>query len=391
MGSPGSELRRPVWPASPGGIRRSARLYPTIPPEDSVVPSPFRSNFAPANIPSVEISKATPIKSSLPQTMPSNGPEDVFSPSKLSSTSAARAAERKEARLSMPQNEPFLFGSPLPQPALSNKQFDQTAASVLEEMNKRLADAGVPKVEKTVLDPLDAIRAASAAVKGQKRDSGGGNGVDRFAKVHEEAFEKMDSIATHYAARRPAVDDAQLGAKRKSDVFSVGHGRPSVQGGRKASVAVTRVVSTEVRKKMAIPGGFGDEDPEDQEVEAVADRRSSKRIRITEGADVHKGRTPSLAFSQKSREQQERERDAVRRHLDAARRRSSRGRTNTGGKAASAGECSWRRQPESVCANIIISLKANQRVAGFSPLPRASRVTCGTWVHLAGELPKFPP
>lgn len=245
----------------------------------------------------------------------------------------------------MPQNEPFLFGSPLPQPSLSNKQFGQAAASVLEEMNQRLADAGVPKVEKIVLDPIEAIKAASAAMKQNQNIDGAASGADRFAKVHEEAFGKMNSIVDHYAARRPSSRtdvNAPTTKKRKSDALGLGHGRPqaaAVTANRKTSASGTRLISTGVRKKMSIPGGFGDEDDEEEAevVEVVADRRSSKRIRITEGEDVHKGRPPSLLPPQKTKEEQkkqERDREAIRRHLDAARRRSSRGRMNAAGKAA---------------------------------------------------------
>jgi len=51
------------------------------------------------------------------------------------------SSKQKEC-VGIPRSEPFLFGSPLPKYSVSKKVFDTAAASVLEEMNKRLSAAG---------------------------------------------------------------------------------------------------------------------------------------------------------------------------------------------------------------------------------------------------------
>jgi hypothetical protein len=336
LSSPDGGKKRPVWPASPMTSTSTKRLYPAI-PYDDIASSPFKSNFGSPAAPTIKVSEATPSKSPLPRPMPSDAVDDVFSPAK--STLGEKKDSKKEARLSMPSHQPYLFGSPIAQPTFSNQQFDAAAASVLEEMNKRLEEAGVQKVEKTVLEPSDKVKAIASGARKTNSDA---PGAKRFAKAHEAAFSKMDSIANHYAARRPhpaLSASAAVGTKRKSEVAGLGHGpAPGMQ--RKVSVAETRVISTGVRKKMSIPGGFDDETNEDDNDQAQdedpSDHRSSKRIRVTSNDDVHKGKKPSLLGTQKTEEEvrkQEREREAVRRHLNAARRRSSLGRASLASKA----------------------------------------------------------
>ncbi|KAI0089440.1 hypothetical protein BDY19DRAFT_1047874 [Irpex rosettiformis] len=339
--SPDAGAKRPVWPASPlgtGSVRKSGRLYPTISSED-IMPSPFKSNFDTPGRPSVRISEATPAKSPFP--MPSDTVDDVFSPAKP--VASAKPTEKKEHRLSMPNNQPYLFGSPIAQPNFSSGKFDAAAATVLEEMNKRLAEAGVQKVEKTVLGSIDKAKVGVVATGHHQKNEGAGSGAARFAKAHEEVFNKMDPITNHYAARRPppasSATDEKTGQKRKSVAAGLGHGpAPSVQ--RKISVAEKRVDSTCGRKKMSVPGGFGDADNEHTEEgaqEDPGDARSSKRVRINENEDIHKGKRVSRLSTEKTAEElkkQERAREATRRHLDAARRRSIQGKASLGIKAA---------------------------------------------------------
>lgn len=335
MDSPGGN-KAGVWPASPP--RSQHNIYPDLPIEDmkdleKFTPGRVRS---PAKVPSVTITapngkSALP---ALPQDVPS---KDVFSPARPPGSAARRGT--------LPA-QPFLFGSPLPQHRRSNHDFGQAAASVLEEMNKRLEESGVPRVEKTVLER----KADGSDLFGPSANTGrpSTDGVDRFAKAHEDAFNKMDSIATHYAARRgrPTQEGAPATKKRKSDALGVG---PAPSAKRKSSVAShtgARVISNGVRRNMGIPGGFdndeGVEEEEDERVQDLGDRRSSKRIRVADVADVHKGKRVSLAPTQQDREKDERkekEREAMKRKLDAqkARRRSSRGRPSMG--KATPGQC----------------------------------------------------
>ena len=177
MGTPGKKL---VWPASPA---TAGRLYPAIPFED-LQPTPAKSAAPPQCVPDPLRNSPTPIKTKGKEragameekaledkkAMKEKGPfagtparvaalkkpvdvPDMFSPAKPSTTPNTSGSLKKAAgRVSAAQDKPFLFGSPLPQHKMSNKDFDAAAASVLEEMNKRLADAGVKPVEKKILD-----------------------------------------------------------------------------------------------------------------------------------------------------------------------------------------------------------------------------------------------
>ncbi|GBE89893.1 hypothetical protein SCP_1702190 [Sparassis crispa] len=355
MGTPGVDHspghRVNIWPASPE--KDGDRLYPTIPFDDFPPwPAQFKKNEMPGGLAasSTVVPQATPAKAkaSQPAVAATPGPShsaDVFSPA------APPAEPGSAARAAIPRSAPFLFGSPLPQHNISNKTFGQAAASVLEEMNRRLAETGAQQVDKKVVEGkglgesiFGSLARQSTAIDSAHQRTGS---TDRFAKVHEQTFNKMDSIATHYAARRgaPTTDNTArqpTAKKRKSDVLGVGP-RPGAK--RKSSAAGARVISTGVRKKMGIPGGFGDDDidmSEDSNVEEhedPGDRRSSKRMRVADSEDVHKGRRVSIAppkvdEDEEDERKKQREKEAIRRKLEAnkARRRSSRGRVSVGTK-----------------------------------------------------------
>jgi len=178
---------------------------------------------------------------------------------------------------------------------------------VLEEMNKRLSTAGVQKVGVDVFGTVPVTTAAA------KRDSGGlraSGMLERFDKIHEEQFNKMDSIATHYASRRGSK-------KRKSDVLGHGSG-PAKKRSNPAP-----------HRRMGIPGGFDDEDDVVDDVQEEEDRRMSKRVRILEedgGKDKGRRLTISPKKTVAEEKQAERERAATRKMLDVRKekRRSSR-------------------------------------------------------------------
>ncbi|VDB87175.1 unnamed protein product [Peniophora sp. CBMAI 1063] len=295
MGSPDKDNRVPVWPLTPGGAKTTS-LYPTLPAEDladarahAAVATPDRS------IASISHTPASQVR-------PRNDVDDLFSPTKLKPPAAEPA---------------FVFGSPMPQKnEVTNKAFGSAAEAVLSEMNRRLSEAGAAGAK---LDPkflenrprFDSTATTSSAASADKS-------ADRFARAHQDQFAKMDSIANHYAARRPApATRPSAGIKRKSDAAGLGAGPSS-----KRPSAGTRVVSG--RRRAPIPGGFGDEDDDDDEgdVEKEQDRRASKRIRVEENdGELRAGKRPSIAPSAK----QEKEREATRRALEAKkeRRRSS--------------------------------------------------------------------
>lgn len=321
MGSPDAkgQNRVPVWPLSPHPVP-SERLYPALPVDELEQNEGETKSAMPGG-------KLTAGSTSKPKVYPrpSNKVQDLFSP-------APKPPSVQKESLGIPRSEPFLFGSPLPRHSVSNKDFDVAAASVLEEMNKRLSAAGVQKVEADVFGGAAIAKTtnATSAESGNLRTLGK---VDRFDKMHEEQFNKMDSIATHYAARRESK-------KRKSDVL--GHGSAP---GKKRSSANTRVISAGSRKRMGIPGGFDDDEEEEEalpnDVHEEEDRRMSKRVRLFEG-DGGKDKGRRLTISPKKTEaeekQAERERTATRKMLDARKekRRSSRhGRVSTAGPQAS--------------------------------------------------------
>lgn len=333
---PGTPGGGNIWPASPSN---NQRLYPAIPLFD--LPTPIRPEKTqldedvdmPGGISPPRFLEKTPSKASLQEKgkLPSSEPQDIFSP-----------APKPRSALSLPRSEPFIFGSPLPQNNVSNVQFRSAANSVLEEMNKRLAEAGVARVELDLLDRAANKNKTDASMGMVDKKTAVG---EKFDKVHENAFKKMDSIANHYAAKRPSPNK-----KRKSSALGVGDGRGPAK--RKSSIgtkaAGARVISNGVRKKM-VPGGFDDEEEEDEQ-EDLGERRLSKRPRMeSEVSDAPVQETAkrvSIApvvpdnkqnedSGEKEREERrkQKEREAVKRKLEInkARRRSSMGRVSVGG------------------------------------------------------------
>ncbi|KAL1948050.1 hypothetical protein VTO73DRAFT_12125 [Trametes versicolor] len=388
MGTPSAGRILSVWPASPRtagadvGDGGAERLYPRLPladlqaardggDDDEDAPMPggmFASASTPARTPArtrtttdTTVTAGTPHTTSTPH--PVDEP-DMFSPSKPTALIVAAVPHVGVERPSIPRSTPFLFGSPLPRrdtpktalsaesdTGVSNVAFEGAAKSVLEEMHRRLAEAQKDKEKNGEARPAPAAQTAGASIFGgllfgAGTATGEESAADRYAKAHEAQFAKMDSIANHYAARRPAGNTR----KRKSEALG-----PAARAGqkRRSSAAGTRVISNGARKR-GVPGGFGaDEEGEEsdadeeggagekaseREEDDMGARRSSKRMRIAEGWDVHRGQRVSLAppLPPAAEEKKARERDAVKRELDAAkaRRRSSRGRVSMGGKAA---------------------------------------------------------
>ncbi|TFY69598.1 hypothetical protein EVG20_g3080 [Dentipellis fragilis] len=323
-GSPDGESKIPVWPMSPQAERRT-NMYPSL----DMLPKPtlegpdtsmadVQGTPGGSLLPKITLgtpgkpgTRKTPQRNSI---QPSNNTIDIFSP--MPSSSLAPPG-------SIPRSQPFVFGSPLPENNVTNKAFGHAAASVLEEMNRRLSAVGGQKVG---IDLLSAQPTPEASGNGSIFGSLGSRQTDRFEKAHEEHFNKMDSIANHYAARRGAPAQSK---KRKSDMLGNG---PTL--GTKRTSAGTRVISTGVRKKMGIPGGFGEEDESDSDDNMEEDRRMSKRIRVEEGdGGKDKGKRVSLApsprrggeVSEKDKKKKEKEREATRKMLEIKRekRRSS--------------------------------------------------------------------
>ena len=319
----------PVWPLSPTK-GAGERLYPALPTDYFPHPAwKTKRNSTEANTDvqmDVEdnigmpggMSTPGPVAASPSKTplRPSNEIVDLFSP-------APGASFAPPSKL----GEPFVFGSPLPQHNVSNKEFGTEAAAVLQEMNRRLIAVGGEKVGLDLLEKQPDVPAAG----GEGRIFGVMKTKDRFKAVHEKEFEKMESIATRYTARRGmAVAEPGLvpgTKKRKSEALGQGHPGPSGRGTNRAN---TRVISNGVRKKM-LPGGFGGGDESEEE----EDGRMSKRVRVvSEDGGMDTGKRMSLAPPPApERDKREKERDAVKKMLELKReKRRSSLRTMSGSK-----------------------------------------------------------
>lgn len=178
-------------------------------------------------------------------------------------------------------------------------------------MNKRLGLEGERKVGIDILAKRDISVPSGSGLPATKRD-----GI-RFDKAHQDAFKKMDSIASHYAAKRPSRDKNEPDGivpgtnKRKSE--ALGADRPRRVPGAVKKGAADKVFSSGSSKKT-IPGGFGNEDEEE-------DRRMSKRPRVADNDKAEE--TEAAPVKDEETMKKAREAEAVRRKAEA-RRRSSR-------------------------------------------------------------------
>jgi len=196
-------------------------------------------------------------------------------------------------------------------------------------MNKRLAAEGVEAVEANVLNN----RRTTTEESVETRESSGPPRIgNMFEKIHQKEFDKMDSITSHYAAKRGAQSTAPqsiLSKKRKPSLV-VKERQPGVPAARHRPNG-SRIASGASAKVP--PGSFGEEGDEDDE---VANMRMSKRPRV----ERDESDTPpqpdriSVAPSPDSEEevQKQKEREAIRRRLEhnKAKRRSSMGRLSLG-------------------------------------------------------------
>jgi hypothetical protein len=272
----------------------------------------------------------------------------------------------------------FIFGSPLPQNNLSNVQFSSAATSVLDEMNKRLAKAGVDGLGVDILERkrLSDAGLGLVGVAGGSGNKGVGSGTSaKFQKMHEEAFARMKGIDTHYAAKRvirgkdndigmsKGGDGTKVaGKKRKSDAMGLGKGvsKRSVSGIRMNGV---RAISSEVRKNT-VPGSNGDDDGEGGEEEGAEtgnNGRHAKRPRFEKGRRVsivlppntHTANggegNPDMTQEERDKEANRllKEREAIKRKLEMnkQRRRSSMGRPSLGGKGLMSPRKNFLRHP----------------------------------------------
>ncbi|KAH0831261.1 hypothetical protein J3R83DRAFT_13895 [Lanmaoa asiatica] len=338
----------PVWPFSPGGATRES-LYPSVPTFQGFgdLHKQQSPRFAQYDNSDMDIDvdmpgglAIPPIREPVPEKVdisawlntgaipkstekPSSEPVDIFSPALKLQDASTRS------RLCIPRSQPFVFGSPLPQHNMSNLQFRTAAQSVLDEMNKRLAEVGVEAVDADVLNNHRTTTEESM----EKRESDGSLRTgDMFEKIHQKQFDKMDSITSHYAAKRGTQSTASqpiLSKKRKSSLV-VKERRSGVPAARHRPNG-SRVASGASMKTL--PGDLGEEGDEEDE---VVDRRLSKRPRVErEESDAPTQPDGTLLApppDPREEAQKQKEKEAIRRRLEhnKAKRRSSMGRPSLG-------------------------------------------------------------
>ncbi|KNZ79113.1 hypothetical protein J132_01161 [Termitomyces sp. J132] len=94
-------------------------------------------------------------------------------------------------------DHPFIFGSPLPQHNVTNSQFKSAATSVLEEMNKRLKQDGIDGVGMDLITKLHpGAHAVGVGTLPPREKEPPKTTIykDKFDKLHEEEFSKMEGI-----------------------------------------------------------------------------------------------------------------------------------------------------------------------------------------------------
>ncbi|KAG1732114.1 hypothetical protein EDB19DRAFT_1855562 [Suillus lakei] len=341
--TPGGAEGGGMWPLSPGGAQRE-RIYPAIPTfsafepvdtSDMDIDVDFHSSLQSSTPARTRFNTGATPKS---DEKPSDVPQDLFSPAprltRARETAASfrpqRSPEKPSGELGIPCSEPFIFGSPNPQHRLSNAQFRSAAQSVLDDMNARLKSEGVASVDIDVLKHRQQSMSGQSTTEDPQQEKKAGTSR-LFDQVHQVQFDKMDSITSHYAARRGPPTNAEAApvlGKRKSAAGPV----PITGKTRKSSVVVKkdRVPSTSSLRlrpvsKKVVPGGFddNDDDDDDQEEDQEDDRRKTKRVRTDPVADAEREREDAKKLK---------EREAIRRKLDAnkAKRRSSMGRPSIG-------------------------------------------------------------
>lgn len=314
------------WPPDAAGEKeKMGSIYPKLTVED-IACSPLRQRQG---------------------TTEDNLDDDVDMPGSLS---RPRESELSKNLAPAVKPIPFVFGSP--NDKMSNAEFRNVAASVLEEMNARLREEGVDEISTAIVSKLHPNRKMFPVQPREIKPipiSKPSDITSKFDAAHEQEFNKMEGIDITVKKRQQHHKDLSpekgrtekqendtetvvRGKKRKSSVLEsdIRQQRPITLLNRPR--ASTRVISNG-RKSKAIPGSF---DVNEDEDEVVPDEgRVGKRVRLDP-----ESLTPE-ELKRKVKEEQhevelEKEKEAIRKKIEAnrARRRSSAvGRKSLGGTA----------------------------------------------------------
>ena len=284
-------------------------LYPTLPTDTEDSSSHAKSPEMDCKLTGIvdaDGDVSMPGAFSLPHTAPAT---DVASDTNMASPSeAARCSTHLNSNTPMP----FVFGSPLPGHRVSDVQFREAAANVLDEMNQRLQAEGVNPVDLDIIKRLHPMSAAVPhtvpACENQTRDI-----QKMFEKRHQAEFDKMegiDALVKRKATSSFKIDNNAprndiVSKKRKSSVLVDEPRRPAAPVAGWASG--TRVISNGRRGKM-VSESFNNGDLD--QVADADEERGKKRPKMNENsADVH-------AAMLEEQKKKEKEREAVRRKLE---------------------------------------------------------------------------
>ncbi|KAG6849626.1 hypothetical protein H0H93_006835 [Arthromyces matolae] len=304
-----------LWPPHEKEIKS---IYPPLPLEDLLFPS----NNAPG--PSKPVGLAVDTPTSLPTNKPT-----------LPSLLSAAPKSSTTTQLAVP--EAFVFGSPLPQHNVSNNQFKSAAASVLEEMNKRLKQDGVEGVGMDLISKLQpGAHQSGAGVLAPREEKEAPKAKiikEKFDKMHDEEFDKMEGIDSlmRRRGRLAPKEGASVTKNRKS---STGHGVGRDRfgrriGGESGRLSAAHVVS-ERRQSRVIPGSFDDDDDEEDKAEDAEGSGAKQADLAAMEEDPQKDEEKKLKEDEEKAEAEEEERkqkekEAIKRKLEMnkAKRRSS--------------------------------------------------------------------
>lgn len=255
-------------------------------------------------------------------------------------------------RLGIPSKdiEPFIFGSPLPQHNVSNAQFKTAAASVLDEINKRLQADGVQGVGMDIIGKLqpgahvDGVEPiANRKVKLMPKRDGM---TEKFKSLHEEEFKKMEGI-DGFSKRRgilPKKSAAEIkriavAKKRKSMGHGAGRDRFGRRVGGETPVRLSERVIASEKKPRVLPGSFdgNDDDNDDDDGDGENGKSGEKRVSVdaSAGGETNKDKVEDVE-KEKDDEGKRKEREAIKRKLELnkARRKSSVGVAGARGRVS---------------------------------------------------------
>jgi hypothetical protein len=253
-------------------------------------------------------------------------------------------------RLGVPSKpvDPFIFGSPLPQHNVSNDQFKTAASSVLDEMNKRLQEEGIQGVGMDLISKLQPGAHVNGIqplvgrkVKLMPKNSGM---TEKFEKMHEEEFKKMEGIdgfskRRKMSPKRSAEEMARIAIAKKRK--SVGHGAGRDRFGRRVGGETPGRLSGKViaagKKPRVLPGSFDDEDKnEDENDGSGEDEKMEKKDDPFASDEANKDKEQDDAEKVKEEEAKKKEREAIKRKLELnkARRKSSVGGAGARGRVS---------------------------------------------------------